>query len=315
MSKTELVTGQAVVWPRITRQAKQSKRRQAAVAYAGKDAPGLLPLNLGDRLYVDASDHSLAQGQTHPDALSSYFKTGVIVRSLKGLHAKVYLFGGTAIIGSANASKHSGGLLEAVCITTDRDAVASVRRFFGALEQRDDLEEVDDAFLKMARVKYRPPKTTPPKAGHSLLPEGNFSLVITFLDWQDLSAGAVRLISKTRRSVRRATGPAARYRIGLIEVERRDRDLYRRNDVLLQVCADHDGNEMVSPPATVVEAVDIGDRRQGQVVFVREDQALQPVPYDALRAAVPTLPTGTGPVRRIRKPELVAGALAIWGLR
>ncbi len=63
MSKTELVTGQAVVWPRITRQAKQSKRRQAAVAYAGKDAPGLLPLNLGDRLYVDASDHSLAQAR------------------------------------------------------------------------------------------------------------------------------------------------------------------------------------------------------------------------------------------------------------
>jgi phosphatidylserine/phosphatidylglycerophosphate/cardiolipin synthase-like enzyme len=48
----------------------------------------------------------------------------------RGLHAKVYVFGKAAAIGSANASRHSADvLLEAMVVTTDAKMVSEARHF------------------------------------------------------------------------------------------------------------------------------------------------------------------------------------------
>jgi phosphatidylserine/phosphatidylglycerophosphate/cardiolipin synthase-like enzyme len=56
---------------------------------------------------VDASEAAVQAGQTCPASLSSMLKRGVQVFSREGLHAKVFVFGTTAYIGSANVSGNS----------------------------------------------------------------------------------------------------------------------------------------------------------------------------------------------------------------
>jgi hypothetical protein len=114
----------------------------------------MLPLPEGSRLVVDASEHTVKLGLTCPAELLKLQKKGVEVFSIMNLHAKVYVAGNSAFIGSANASQHSAGtLIETLLHTTEPQAVKQARQFVEDL----CLQSLGPEQLKELVKIYRPP--------------------------------------------------------------------------------------------------------------------------------------------------------------
>lgn len=152
MASTMISNG---VWKEITRAARAGKRAYVAVAYLGKGAGRLLPLGPGSQLVVDASDAAVKHGQTCPAELNALRKGGVSIYSVANLHAKVFVFGKQAFVGSANASNHSANaLVEAVVRCTDAKVVKAARAFVQSLCG----DELGPAEIKRLAKLYRPPK-------------------------------------------------------------------------------------------------------------------------------------------------------------
>lgn len=143
------------IWPNLTKAVGSSKQRcAAAVAYLGAGASRLLPLPQGSRLVVDASERAVASGQTCPADLIALVKRGLTVFSFPNLHAKVFVVGRAAYIGSTNASNRSANhLVEAAIRTTEPDAVSAAREFVNA----HCLHELTPQRLKQLAKLYRPP--------------------------------------------------------------------------------------------------------------------------------------------------------------
>jgi len=151
------------VWPELTRAARGSRRAgAAAVAYFGAGASRLLPLPKGSRLVVDASERAVASGQTCPADLIKLSRRGVAIFSVQNLHAKVFVLGKTAYIGSANVSRHSAtALVEAAVRTTEPRVVRAARDFV----QDNCLYKLSPGVLKHLAKLYHPPKFHGPKRG------------------------------------------------------------------------------------------------------------------------------------------------------
>ena len=150
---TELVVGD--VWPRLIRTRRKGRRgARVAVAYFGKGAARLLSLQKGSQLVVDASDNAVKSGLTCPNDLIVLLKKGVRIFSVANLHAKVYVFGTTALIGSANASRHSATLVEAMLLTTDRKIVEKSKVFVQSIAKN----ELGPEQLRRLQKLYRPPR-------------------------------------------------------------------------------------------------------------------------------------------------------------
>src|SRR5437867_1112590 len=95
-------------WPAITIAATENPTRSyIAVAYVGTGGAKLLPLRRGSMLVVDASRRAVSCGQTNPTDLLGLIKAGVRVYSVENLHAKVFVLGRLAFVGSTNVSTHS----------------------------------------------------------------------------------------------------------------------------------------------------------------------------------------------------------------
>jgi hypothetical protein len=150
------------LWSIITKRVKSSSRPcHVAVAYFGRGAAKLLPLPAGSRLVVNASDGAVKSGQTCPDDLIALQKTGVTIHSVANLHAKVFVVGQTAFVGSANASKNSADYLaEAAVQTTDATTVAGVKAYIESLCKVN----LGPEELKRLAGIYEPPETHGPRA-------------------------------------------------------------------------------------------------------------------------------------------------------
>lgn len=132
---TKILSGQKL-WATITETARNAKKgqRYVAVAYLGTDGTTLLPLGRGDTLVVDCSQQTARASQTNPFEVRKYVEAGVRVYRCEGLHAKVYVFGDTLIIGSPNVSRNSQKYLkEAAVLVTEQRAVDAARRFVTSL--------------------------------------------------------------------------------------------------------------------------------------------------------------------------------------
>ena len=125
----------ANLWKQITKAARSLPNTAfVAVPYFSKVGHGLLPLRAGSRLVVNASFAAVTSGQTSPHALLALHRKGVRIYSNANLHAKVYVFGKKAFIGSANASSSSeSSLIEAVVCTVNQSTVAAAREFVRGL--------------------------------------------------------------------------------------------------------------------------------------------------------------------------------------
>jgi hypothetical protein len=86
-------------------------------------------------------------GLTNAQVLANAFKRGAKLYSLPGLHTKVLLLGGSAVIGSANLSNKSASkLVEAAWVT---DAPAAVGMATSLVQQlTNQARKIDETFLK-----------------------------------------------------------------------------------------------------------------------------------------------------------------------
>ena len=92
--------------------------------------------------------------QVSPDELGKYLRRGIKISTVHDLHAKVFVLGGTVVVGSTNVSWSSENRLrEAVVVTRDRSVVASARRF---IEDIDSFP-VTKWWLRECRRIYKKP--------------------------------------------------------------------------------------------------------------------------------------------------------------
>jgi hypothetical protein len=152
--KNQFLCGQ--VLPEITKAARQFKKPcKVAVPYFAKGGHRLLPLSRGSKLVVNASESTVRSGQTSPHDLSQMMRRGVRVFSNGKLHAKVFLFGKTAYIGSSNVSHNSAqNLIEATIRTNDPHVVKEVYKFISDLL----IHELTPEHVKELSKIYNPPK-------------------------------------------------------------------------------------------------------------------------------------------------------------
>jgi hypothetical protein len=256
------------IWAQLTKAVRASQQPcDVAVAYIGKGAGRLLPLPKDSRLVVDASERSVSSGQTCPDDLTKLLNRGVRVFSVPNLHAKVFVVGRAAYIGSANVSSRSASqLVEAVIRTTDLKAVRDARQFVSD----HCLDELTPTALKRLASLYRPP----------LVPGGNSEkkevkqtsrrptlprLLLAKLklgDWpesdQALHDASLRVAKNRRQRPRSFKLDSFRYA---------GKCPFQRGDKVVQVIDEGAGKVFVSPPGDVLH-VRTSRTEKGQVSFV-----------------------------------------------
>ena len=243
-------------WARLGKAAKTStKPAYVAVAYFGKGASRLLPLPKRSRLVVDASESAVKSGQTCPAELKTLkIKKRVRIYSVENLHAKVFVLGPRAFVGSANVSRHSADtLLEAMVATTDRKVVRAARQFV----KGKCLEELGPKELDRLQRMYRPPRAggrgrvRRSRGDHSGRPALS-RLMLTHLDEDNPPKGSESAIEAGKIASRK-----------LMEEPRTnkidepfwcfDKCRYNPGDIVVQVVPEKGSRQMVSPPAKVLK--------------------------------------------------------------
>lgn len=256
------------VWRRLSSAARASARAaDVAVAYLGKGAARLLPLPKGSRLLVDASDGAVKSGQTCPDELRKLRLRGVRVFSTENLHAKVFVFGSTAFVGSANASRHSADVLEeAVVAITDPGVVGAAREFV----RSRCLHELGPEELKRLHAIYRPPRI--PGAKPSRRSNGGTRsqlrrvriAQLTPSEFPDGSEGVQERGTATAR--KRMEKPRSHE---LDDFFWHGKCAFQPGDIVIQVVDEGGGRRMVSAPGTVTHrAVWSNGRRRCTFVYL-----------------------------------------------
>ena len=136
-------------WARIREEVRQGPAH-VAVAWWCSEMSGRLPLQKGSVLVVRADRETMEQGQTNPSELEKLVKGGVHVFPLKNLHAKIFVFGKAAFVGSMNASRNSwdGLLLEAAVEIGEKSAVRAARKQVVSWARDKPLDLDDIAELK-----------------------------------------------------------------------------------------------------------------------------------------------------------------------
>ena len=249
--RTEFITRD--IWPQLTKAVRGSSQRCAvAVAYFGKGASKLLPLAKGSRLVVDASERSVASGQTCPADLRILVKRGVRVYSVPNLHAKVFVLGRAAYIGSANVSNRSASqLVEAVVRTSESSAVRDALEFVSNL----CLYRLTPTIIRRLAKHYRPPLIPGGKRGKKVAMQISSRPTLPPLllvqlgleEWSDKEQAihdAGLIVARKRREHPRTFQEDSFIITG--------KCVYKRGDVLIQVTDEGGGNVLVSPPGNVL---------------------------------------------------------------
>jgi hypothetical protein len=132
------------LWKTIKKLAKRPGPKRAAVAYVTSEQH--VRFGEGDALVTDASDNAIASGQTDAKLLDEAFQRNAKLYSIPGLHCKVLVMAGTAIIGSANLSVMSESRVEAAWVSDHPTAVSMASSLVEDLTEHAD--EIDSDFLK-----------------------------------------------------------------------------------------------------------------------------------------------------------------------
>lgn len=248
---TKLITDN--LWPTLTKAVrKNSAQCHVAVAYFGQGASKLLPLAAGSRLVVNASERVVKAGATCPAELIELQERHVKIFSRTNLHAKVYVVGKSAFVGSANVSSNSAGtLVEALLLTTDASAVRDARQFVADAS----LHELGpEALAALAKI-YRPPRIpggngsknpAQQKPSKSAIPPLKLAQ-LKIIEWPD----------RDQKMYETGLSEAKKYREHPRKYEvdtfRQTGDCnYKRGDVVVRVTKAPSGKALVSPPGNVL---------------------------------------------------------------
>lgn len=107
--------------------AARKNKAFVAVPFIGKGAAQLLPIGADSVLVTRFSKTAVQARQVDPSEILKFLDRGVKVHAYENLHAKVYVFGRTCLIGSANASNSSRNLVEACLQCTEPTVVKGAR--------------------------------------------------------------------------------------------------------------------------------------------------------------------------------------------
>ena len=262
---TTLITEE--IWTELRRAVKATREPSwVAVAYFGKGADARLKLAAGSRLVVDASLGAVKSGQTHPLSLLRLVRHGVRVFSVENLHAKVYLIGRRAFIGSANASRSSAErLLEAVVATTDPSVVKHARKFV----QNLCMDELSPDELARLQKQYRDPKRLPNQSARAPRRRKTRARIsplrLTQLRLMDWPESETRLHADGLKRARARREHRDGWRIQDFRAAGQPR--YRRGELVMQLIDEGRGRTFVEPPGKVLNIVRRRTRR-GRVAYV-----------------------------------------------
>ena len=151
------------LWGELRRVALKAKRRLVVVPFVGQGASRRLPLRTGDLLVCRFDEATVRAGLTDPREILAYLKNNVEVHAVKNLHAKVFVLGRRAIVGSSNLSGNSEhALVEAAIVTSSRPVIRECRAFVDRLCG----DVVGPEFAKRLKKLYRPPRGVPATHKH-----------------------------------------------------------------------------------------------------------------------------------------------------
>ncbi len=313
---TSFVSG-AQVWQEITKRVRQAKRVHAAVAYVGEAGSRLLPLRRGDQLVVDLSLPSVRAGVTNPFVIERFMRKGVIVASRPGLHAKIVVADGTAIVGSANVSARSATTLdEAAVVTNDAGVVRSALGFVSSASVTPVLPE----YLKLCKREYRPPRSHAlPRRGERLRPRLWFLNLNGDLDVPDHEReqyeGSERKAQKRRRRSAKASEMDSFW---WTERPAFAADI-RPGDWVIEVLCYKNGTIQVMAPAQFLwlDRYSRGKGKHRYVFHVERPRRGQSASWSAFRKAIPAAYRShyvKPRQRRISNSGETASLLSLWTL-
>ncbi len=278
---------QADLWNKITTLAKTAKRKYVAVAYLGKGATKLLPLNQGDILVVDLRVETVRAGQVNPFEVEEYLKRDVEVFSCTNLHAKVFVLDNKAVIGSANVSNHSkNSLVEGAVLTTDVAVVNSARGFVASLTGAP----VTPAYVKSLKKEYHAPKIKGGKRGATSGTRDNHPrLWIDSISPVDFDEKENRLTRTGKASARKKIKDKKKYsvevvRYGVFGLGKRA----LLGDLVIQIEPDDDGTIWVYPPSRIVHLKPYinSNGAQRKLVFLEEARNPKRLKWNIIKSAL-----------------------------
>ncbi len=304
------------IWENITKAVKKHSRKcYVAVAYFSKQASEMLPLEEGSLLVFNMSQDAVKAGQTNPAEVLKLLIRGVSVNSVKNLHAKVFVAGGLAFVGSTNVSNHSANRLqEATLQTTNPNTVKQCREFVEGLAG----EVVTPEYARRMKKLYKPPKiagggkvrtTTAP------LHEPLWLVPLVRESWDEEAQRQEKLgLPKARKRFR----SSKKFRIEQFHWS--GQDFLKKlgaDDLLVQVMAERNGTTMVSPAARVLHIQSyLQGRGHHAIVFLE-------VPKNPLRKNIVKVIQRLGSRAKrdlgsledpklLRDPSLVHSLLNLW---
>jgi hypothetical protein len=268
------------VWPDITKASKnRSGRGWIAVPYFSRGAVGKLHLRSGDVLVVNASKRAVESGQTHPESLLRLIRRGISVYSNESLHAKVYVFGRSALVGSANASASSSETLTEAMILTTRTKVVSVARSFVA---EACLHPLTATVVERLATFYRPPR----KSHRSKSRRGRQS-PRAWIELMELSEPPREVAT----AMRNGNGVANRKRKSkLLKLDRYwwpGKCPHRVGDIIYQIQEGPRGGQLFNPPGRVVHRVVCATKRGRQSIVFLEMSPGRPLPLARVSKSLP----------------------------
>ncbi len=107
-----------VMWPNLKKLLKRLRDcNLVSVPYIGKGASDLLKLGQGVISLCALTERNARAGLVCPEEIARLQKRRVKAYIGGDLHAKVYLIGDRVVVGSANASQFSEGILDEAALT------------------------------------------------------------------------------------------------------------------------------------------------------------------------------------------------------
>lgn len=304
------------VWGRISKLSRSSSLTLAAAPYFGSGATNLLSLKEGDTLVVKFDRETVGTGQVDPKEIIKAIKKKVNVHSCANLHAKIYVFGKTAVVGSSNVSQNSERrLLEACIETTEKSAVSSARRFIKSL--LGDKVGLDYAqnMISFYRPPVRPVNIQARTKQKKRLPIHSDLWLVSLVEggWRDVDHEQA---DKGRPEAKKALKNPRSSRLDEFNWWGRNLTRYRVGLRIIQCTKTSDGEVLVSPPARIVKVRKYTVKGKGRAIIYLE------TPKKYLRRKIDAVLRGLGPnathlgdprrTKRLRQPELVYALGRLW---
>jgi len=302
------------LWRRIHVLARRAGRCAIAVPFVGTGSSKHLRLQRGDLLVCRLDEPTARAGLTNPKEILAYLRQGVEVHTVSNLHAKVFILGRSAIIGSSNLSRHSERtLLEAAVETSSPELVRPCREFVEGLRG----DEVGPEYARRLMRIYRPPRVNTigrgPQGARRVRQGDVFAVGLGYFEFDELDEVAERAANRVGRQ--RVTDPD-RFSVESFKWVGRLPHAFRRGVRILQICTDG-GINLVYPPARLLEIRRYASNRGGRrsMVCVEVPKRLRPRSLsEVLRRLGPSgrILRGLRRIRRVADPGLVYDLGRLW---